>query len=56
MQFARPAFAIDPKHFGKGPLWDLSIAPKAVWTPSADLKLFATTFVAGFVFVSILIG
>jgi hypothetical protein len=56
MQLARPAFALDPKLFGKGRAREL---PAALPTParlSAELKLFATTFVAGFLFVSILIG
>ena len=56
MQLARPAFALDPKSFGKGRVRELgsvTIAPAAL---SGDLKLFATTFVAGFLVVSILIG
>ena len=56
MQLARPAFAPDPRRFGRGHLRDL---PATVVTPDGlgnDLKLFATTFVAGFLFVSILIG
>ena len=55
MQLARPAFALDPRSFGRGRRW----APDAVHAGpamSADLKLFATTFVAGFLVVSILIG
>lgn len=56
MQLARPAFAIDPKRFGKGRVRDLSIVPSRLSTIGGDLKLFATTFVAGFLFVSILIG
>jgi hypothetical protein len=34
----------------------LAIPTAAAWRLSDDLKLFATTFVLGFVFVSILIG
>jgi hypothetical protein len=56
MQLARPSFAMDPKRFGKGRVRDLTIPCKAASTLSADVKLFATTFLAGFVFVSILIG
>jgi hypothetical protein len=57
MQLARPAFAPHPRIFGRGPIRDLSSQPeRAAWTISTDVKLFATTFVAGFVFVSILIG
>ena len=55
MQVARPLFAMDPKRFGKGRVRALAVPPAAA-TLSADLKLFATTFLAGFVFVSILIG
>lgn len=56
MQLSRPAFAMDPMRFGKGRVREL---PQACWQPatlSGDLKLFATTFLAGFIFVSILIG
>lgn len=57
MQLARPSFALDPKRFGKGRarvLDGYAEPARAAW--SSDLKLFATTFVAGFLFVSILIG
>ncbi|HET7604631.1 MAG TPA: hypothetical protein VFK28_00995 [Sphingomicrobium sp.] len=56
MQLARPAFAPDPRSFGRGRLRDLGSAAAEVSGVSGDLKLFATTFLAGFVFVSILIG
>ena len=56
MQLARPAFALDPKLFGKGRARDLSAMAIPPGGISADLRLFATTFLAGFVFVSILIG
>ena len=56
MQLVRPAFAMDPRHFGKGRFWDLSVPVETRAAISADVKLFATTFVAGFVFVSILIS
>ena len=56
MQLARPAFALDPKLFGRGPQRDLGEATPAPIRLSDDLKLFVTTFVAGFLFVSILIG
>ena len=57
MQLARPAFALDPKRFGKGRARELPIARAARSVAiSADVKLFATTFVAGFLAVSILIG
>jgi hypothetical protein len=55
MQLARRIVAADPRMFGRGPkrLPDADRAPSGI---SADVKLFATTFVAGFVFVSILIA
>jgi hypothetical protein len=56
MQVARPGFATRPKIFGKGPVRDLSTSAPVRIGLSSDLKLFATTFVAGFLFVSILIG
>jgi len=56
MQLARPTFALHPKYFGKGRVRELPGAPAAGIKFSDDLKLFATTFVAGFVFVSILIS
>jgi hypothetical protein len=55
MQLARPAFAPDPRVFGRGRVFDLgtaAIPPRAV---SNDLKLFASTFLVGFLFVSVLI-
>jgi hypothetical protein len=55
MQLARPWFALDPRRFGRGRVWLLELAARP-FKVSDDLKLFATTFVAGFVFVSILIA
>ena len=55
MQLARPAFAADPRSFGRGRLRALCAAPASA-PLSDDLKLFATTFLAGFLFVSILIA
>jgi len=54
MQLARPACAIDPKSFGRGRRRIL--APTEQTSISDDLRLFATTFIAGFIVVSILIG
>ncbi len=54
MQLARPAFAPDPRIFGRGRTLGAS-SPAMRPSISAELKLFATTFVAGFLFVSILI-
>lgn len=56
MQFVRPAFATHPRQFGKGHARTLALAVEPTSTLSDDLKLFAATFVAGFLFVSILIG
>lgn len=56
MQLARPAFAMHPKRFGRGPERVLTRQHAAKTELSGDLKLFATTFVAGFLVVSILIG
>ena len=55
MQLARPALAPDPRSFGRRRLRDLCVA-QVPSTLSNDLKLFATTFLAGFVFVSVLIA
>jgi hypothetical protein len=51
MQLARPPFALDPRLFGRRTRDVEASSPIG-----ADLKLFATTFLAGFVFVSILIA
>ena len=56
MQPARPAFAAHPSVFGRGPVRELAkpaAEPSRLW---GDFKLFALTFSAGFLFVSILIG
>jgi hypothetical protein len=55
MQLARRIVAADPRMFGRGPKRLLE-SGQAESRISADLKLFATTFIAGFVFVSILIA
>jgi hypothetical protein len=58
MRTLRPVIAADPKLFGRAALRFFDDAPRADrrWGFSDDLWLFATTFAAGFVFVSILIG
>ena len=56
MQIARPPFATDPKLFGKGRMRALTAPQLPEGRLGDDLRLFATTFVAGFVVVSILIG
>jgi hypothetical protein len=55
MQLARRIVVADPRMFGRGPKRLLEAAP-AESRISDDFKLFATTFVAGFVFVSILVA
>lgn len=55
MQLARPAIAVHPRQFGRGRNWELQ-APVIERTVNDDLKLFATTFIAGFLFVSILLA
>ena len=56
MQLARPSVASDPKLFGKARMRALSAPDLPQGRLGDDLKLFATTFVAGFVVVSVLIG
>ena len=57
MQLARPAFALHPRQFGKGRVREEATAPERVASQlSEDIRLFATTFAAGFLFVSILIA
>ena len=52
----RPAFALHPLSFGRGPVRITDCEPAKSVPLAGDLKLFAATFVAGFLFVSILIG
>ena len=57
MSFSRPAFAIRQRRFGRGPVRVLQeLAATSESSLSDDLRLFAATFAAGFLFVSILIG
>jgi hypothetical protein len=55
MQLVRPAVAADPRTFGRGMLRELG-TPSAPPSIATDLRLFAVTFLAGFVFVSVLIA
>ena len=56
MRILRPAIAIDPRLFGRRmPGFILGGTEEGSWTVSEDLKLFATTFAIGFLFVSVLI-
>jgi hypothetical protein len=56
MAHARAAFALDPKLFGRGSVRVVEERSERGWSIPDDLKLFATTFAAGFLFVSILIA
>lgn len=57
MRMLRPAIAADPRLFGRGQIRVLEEpAVERRWTMLDDLALFATTFAAGFVFVSIFIA
>jgi hypothetical protein len=56
MQLARPAIARHPFHFGRGIVRELGAPATRPSSIGADLRLFATTFLAGFIFVSVLIA
>jgi hypothetical protein len=56
MQLIRPVVASHPFHFGRGPARILEEPMVARMSLGEDFKLFAATFAAGFLFVSILIG
>ena len=56
MQLARPAIAPHPRAFGRGQVRVLAVPLAAKATVSDELKLFATTFLVGFLFVSVLIA
>lgn len=56
MHYVRPSFADDPMHFGRRSLCTSEPAVLEQSNLVADVKLFAATFLAGFLFVSILIG
>jgi hypothetical protein len=56
MHFARPAFATCQRRFGRARRPMVEQPASRMGGFSADLSLFATTFAAGFLFVSILIG
>ena len=56
MSFSRPAPALRQRAFGRGPVRLAQVVESAEPAWLADLRLFAATFAAGFLFVSILIG
>lgn len=54
MKMLRSVIALDPRLFGRGRYFILQTAPHAHRPDmAADLKLFATTFVGGFLFMAI---
>ena len=56
MRMLRPAIALDPRLFGRRfPGFILGDEERPEFTISDDLKLFLTSFAAGFIFVSALI-
>ena len=56
MRTLRPVIALDPRLFGRRfPGFILGGEERPEFTVSDDVKLFATTFAAGFLFVSALI-
>jgi hypothetical protein len=56
MAHARTAIAANPRQFGRARPWLLDAPTETRWMVSDDLKLFAATFMGGFLFVSILIA
>ena len=56
MAVVRPAYALDPRRFGRAAIPFADVAPTRPNALGDDLRLFALTFAAGFLFVSILIG
>jgi hypothetical protein len=56
MQLARSASAVHPRRFGRGPRKQLDAAARTASPISDDIKLFAMTFAAGFIFVSVLLA
>jgi hypothetical protein len=55
MQLARSGIALDPLRFGRAG-GNALCAPQAESTTGEGLRLFATTFAAGFLFVSLFIA
>ena len=55
MQFARPAHAVHPLAFGRRGAARAAAMP-APASIADDLRLFATTFAAGFVFVTVFLA
>ncbi len=56
MAVVRPAVALDPRRFGRRAVFRAEALPARPAPVSDDVRLFAITFAAGFLFVSLLIG
>ena len=57
MQLAQTARYIDPRHFGRGPARVHAAALSASSSVFSDeARLFATTFAAGFLFVTVFLA
>jgi len=56
MRTQRALVAANPLRFGRGRPRCLAIPARQDWTVPDDLRLFATAFAAGFLFVSVLIA
>ena len=55
MQLTRRIITADPRMFGRGPRREL-VQPPAASPINSDVRLFITTFIAGFLFVSVLLA
>lgn len=55
MRVARPTIALDPRRFGRRPM-AMSMAALPAPHLGDDLRLFLSTFAAGFVVVAVLIA
>jgi hypothetical protein len=55
MRILRPVIALDPRLFGRRVPGFILDGDPVEWRISEDLRLFATTFAIGFLFVSVLI-
>ena len=55
MQLVRPVIASDPRTFGRGISRQITVCAVRQ-SGSEDLKLFASTFLAGFIFVSVFLA
>ncbi|MEO6581518.1 MAG: hypothetical protein ABIN68_01770 [Sphingomicrobium sp.] len=56
MAVFRPALAMDPRRFGRAVVRCADAPPPPASRLGDDARLFAMTFAAGFLFVSIVIG